>query len=127
MPRLPTTFLPFTRSILRQPIFGGQRRAFHPEPRSFTASPHSTHRALYRWTAQAIGTPFLVAYICEKISERGSSGETSWKLQLPQIEAGLLVDPSKLKGHVWGTIREFVELVETGWKDGEEWVKELLY
>lgn len=76
-------------------------RGFHPEPRSFISSKHAAHRALYRWTLQAIGTPFLVAYLCDKVSER-SDGGPSWKLELPKIEAALLTEPLKIKTQVWG-------------------------
>lgn len=80
-----------------------QHRAFfHPEPRNFISSQHATHRALYRWTLQAIGTPFLVAYLCEKVSERSDGGGSSWKLDLPKIEAALLTEPLKIKTQIWG-------------------------
>ncbi|KIW93434.1 uncharacterized protein Z519_06039 [Cladophialophora bantiana CBS 173.52] len=65
------------------------RRYFHPESRSFQNSAHGTHRFIYRWTIQAIGTPFAVAYFCEKISGR-SDGESSFKLELSDIGPGLL-------------------------------------
>lgn len=97
MPRLPPTL---TRTLIH-------RRFFHPEPRSFQTSPHATHRAFYRWTAQAIGTPFLVAYLCEKVASRSEGGGSSWKLDLdlPRIEAGLLTEPVKMGGKVWGEMR----------------------
>lgn len=79
-----------------------QCRAYHPEPRSFQTSSHASHRALYRWTAQAFGLPFLVAYICDKIANRSDGGDSSWKLDLPKIEAGLLTEPLKIKTQVWG-------------------------
>lgn len=77
-------------------------RSFHPEPRSFISSQHAAHRALYRWTLQAIGTPFLVAYLCDEVSERSDGGGPSWKLELPKIEAALLTEPLKIKNQVWG-------------------------
>lgn len=98
MPRIPATFI---RS-LRQPLHQSQRRTFHPEPRSFISSQHATHRALYRWTLQAIGTPLLVAYLCDKVSERSDGGDSSWKLDLPKIETGLLTEPLKIRTQVWG-------------------------
>lgn len=79
-------------------------RGFHPEPRSFISSQHAAHRALYRWTLQAIGTPFLVAYLCDKVSERNDGGGPSWKLELPKIEAALLTEPLKIKTQVWGQV-----------------------
>lgn len=90
---------------LREPLYQSQRRCFHPEPRSFISSQHATHRALYRWTLQAIGTPLLVAYLCDKVSERSNGGDSSWKLDLPKIEAGLLTEPLKMPTQVWGQLR----------------------
>lgn len=90
--------------LVRQPLYLVQRRCFHPEPRSFISSQHSTHRAMYRWTLQAIGTPFLVAYLCDKVSERSSGGDSSWKLDLSKIEAGLLTEPLKIRTQVWGQV-----------------------
>lgn len=83
-----------------------QRRFFHPEPRAFQTSPHAAHRALYRWTAQAFGLPFLVAYLCDKVSERSSGEGSSWKLDLPKIEQGLLTEPIKINTQIWGQIRQ---------------------
>lgn len=89
---------------LQRPLYQTQRRCFHPEPRSFISSQHATHRALYRWVFQAIGTPFIVAYLCEKVSERSDGGDSSWKLDLPRIETALLTEPLKIKTQVWGQI-----------------------
>ncbi|KIW22532.1 uncharacterized protein PV07_12410 [Cladophialophora immunda] len=80
------------------------RRCFHPEPRSFQNSAHGAHRFIYRWTIQAIGTPFAVAYLCEKLSER-NDGESSFKLSLPEIDTGLLTEPVRMKSQVWGHMR----------------------
>ncbi|KIW59192.1 hypothetical protein PV05_03659 [Exophiala xenobiotica] len=77
------------------------RRAFHPEPRSFQSSPHGTHRFIYRWTVQAIGTPFAVAYLCEKVADK-SEGDGNFKLSLPDIDTGLLTEPIRMKVQVWG-------------------------
>lgn len=81
-----------------------QYRFYHPEPRSFQTSAHASHRALYRWTAQAFGLPLMVAYVCDKISNRDDGGDSSWKLDLSRIEAGLLTEPLKIKTQVWDQI-----------------------
>lgn len=81
------------------------RRTYHPEPRSLQNSAHASHRALYRWTAQAFGVPFLVAYLCDKVSEKSSGEGSSWKLDLSQIEANLLTEPIKINTQVWGQMR----------------------
>lgn len=101
MPRIPAALV----QSMRQGLYMGQRRHFHPEPRSFISSQHASHRALYRWTLQAIGTPFLVAYLCDKVTERSDGGDSSWKLDLPKIEAGLLTEPLKIRTQVWGQMR----------------------
>lgn len=77
------------------------RRSFHPEPRHFQSSPHGTHRFVYRWTVQAIATPFAVAYLCEKLAD-GRDSEGGFKLTLPDIDRGLLTEPYKMKTQVWG-------------------------
>ena len=101
MPRLGTCqFRPLTRQ--RIPPRQLQSRSYHPEPRSVQSSSHGSHRALYRWTAQAFGLPFLVAYVCDKIASSSDGGESSWKLDIPHIEAGLLVEPLKMKTQAWG-------------------------
>lgn len=58
---------------------------------------------MYRWTIQAFGLPFAVAYICDRISSRDKGD--SWKLELPKIESDLLVNPLTIKTQVWGEIR----------------------
>lgn len=83
-----------------------QRRLYHPEPRSFPTSRHAGARAFYRWTVQAFGLPFAVAYLCELIGNVSEGEGPSWKLEIPQIEAGLLTDPRKMKAQVWGQMRE---------------------
>lgn len=108
MPRLPhpqsLISFSFSRAAVKQsPAI--LRRFFHPEPRSFISSAHGTHRFIYRWTIQAILTPFAVAYVCESIANRSDGDGSSWKLDLPDIDTGLLVDPMKMKGQVWGTMR----------------------
>ncbi|KIW41167.1 uncharacterized protein PV06_06749 [Exophiala oligosperma] len=80
-----------------------KRRSFHPEPRSFQNSPHHTHRFVYRWTIQAIGTPLAVAYLCEKVADK-SDGESGFKLDLPNIDTGLLTEPIRMKANVWGQL-----------------------
>lgn len=109
MPRIaPTLIRPLQRSLYQSQSQSQHAirtlRKFHPEPRNFISSQHATHRALYRWTLQAIGTPFLVAYLCEKVSERNDGGDSSWKLELPKIEAALLTEPLKIRTQVWGQI-----------------------
>ena len=81
------------------------RRSFHPEPRSFQGSAHGTHRFIYRWVIQAIGTPFAVAYICDKVSGGDGGIDTSFKLDLPAVDTGLLTEPIRMKGTVWGQMR----------------------
>lgn len=80
------------------------RRSFHPELRSFQGSAHGTHRFIYRWTIQAIGTPLAVAYLCEKISERSDGGESGFQLRLPDVDAALLAEPIRVKSQVWGVV-----------------------
>ncbi|EXJ69435.1 uncharacterized protein A1O5_07471 [Cladophialophora psammophila CBS 110553] len=87
-------------ALLKVPI----RRCYHPEPRSFQNSAHGTHRFIYRWTIQAVGTPFAIAYLCGKISGR-SDGESSFKLELPDIDSALLTEPIRVKSQVWGHMR----------------------
>ncbi len=82
-----------------------QRRSFHPEPRSFQGSAHGTHRFIYRWVVQAVGTPFALAYVCDKVSERSRGGESNFKLELPEIDTALLTEPMKMKGAIWGQMR----------------------
>ncbi|ETI20560.1 hypothetical protein G647_08597 [Cladophialophora carrionii CBS 160.54] len=92
--------------LLRQPAL--PRRSFHPEPRSFQNSAHGTHRFVYRWIIQAIGTPFAVAYLCDQVSERkddGGGGENSFKLALPGIDTGILTEPMRVKSWTWGQVR----------------------
>ncbi len=104
MPRIaPSMFLPLKPKVAQYILLlQRQRRSYHPEPRSFLTSAHASHRALYRWTAQAFGLPFLVAYICDKIANRDDGGDSSWKLDLPKIEAEVLTEPLKIKTQVWG-------------------------
>jgi len=79
------------------------RRTFHPEPRSFQASPHNTHRFVYRWVIQAIGTPFAVAYLCEKVVERSQGGsESSSKMEWPEIDLGVLRELRRMKSQSQG-------------------------
>ena len=78
-----------------------RRRSFHPEPRYFQSNPHGAHRSVYRWTIQAIATPFAVAYLCEKIADR-SDGDSGFKLTLPDIDTGLLTEPIRMKTQAWG-------------------------
>ncbi|OCT48473.1 hypothetical protein CLCR_04436 [Cladophialophora carrionii] len=97
-----------TSTLLRQPAL--PRRSFHPEPRSFPNSAHGTHRFVYRWIIQAIGTPFAVAYLCDQVSERsdgggGGGGENSFKLALPGIDTGILTEPVRVKSWTWGQVR----------------------
>ncbi|KIW62569.1 hypothetical protein PV04_10731 [Phialophora macrospora] len=81
------------------------RRSFHPEPRSFQNSAHGTHRFVYRWVIQAIGTPFAVAYLCDQVSERSEGGENSFRLELPGIDRALWTEPIRAKSQTWGQIR----------------------
>ncbi|EXJ54350.1 hypothetical protein A1O7_09689 [Cladophialophora yegresii CBS 114405] len=85
---------PLASSMLSSPLF---RRSFHPEPRSFHHSPHGTHRFVYRWIIQAIGTPLAVAYLCDKVSssEQNGGGKEGFKLELelPGIDMGILTEP----------------------------------
>jgi hypothetical protein len=50
---------------------------------------------------QAIGTPFAVAYLCEKVADR-SDGDGNFRLSLPDIDTGLLTEPIRMKTQVWG-------------------------
>lgn len=58
---------------------------------------------MYRWTIQAFGLPFAVAYLCDQVSNRDKGNR--WKLELPEIESSLLIDPSKMKTQIWGMSR----------------------
>jgi len=96
MPRLPSVrpnLLQIHRISQRRTLLRVRlpTRRFHSEPQS-----HSTHRALHRWTAQAIGTPFLVAYVCERVANSDGSGGMSWKLDVDSMGEKLLVEPARL-------------------------------
>ncbi len=95
---------PAPSPILRHTSAKNLQRFFHPEPRSFQNSPHGTHRFIYRWTVQAIATPFAVAYLCEKIANR-DDGDRGFTLSIPEIDAGLLTEPINMGTRVWGQMR----------------------
>ena len=88
------------------------RRSFHPEPRSFQNSAHASHRFVYRWIIQAIATPFALAYLCEKITER-KGGDSGFRMELPDLDMALLTDPIKMKSQPWGT-HASVSVQQTG-------------
>ena len=46
-----------------------------------------THRAAYRWTVQAFAVPVLVAFLCERVSDRNGRSESSKNLSSDQLDA----------------------------------------